>query len=424
MAGTSRGHNILDDYANLAINDEEENGLILEEEPSDENADLDYSHCLVGRLLTNRKVNFLAMQDTLSSVWRPVKGVFMEATSFPNVFLFKFFHELDVRRVLEDGPWTFNQQTLIVKKLEADEQLANVKLFEISMWVQVYDLPLGFNSEFILKSIGNYVGKFMKSDPKNTRGMWRSYLRILVSVDVRCPLKNQMRIKKSGGDWIWIKFKYERLPPFCFYCGRIGHSEKFCEVLFDNLEDKGVRKYDSSLRAQVQRQAVNSNNQWLRSPDGCLLNPMEGWGGQTSSQVDGTMRESRKVVTVDSAVSDHISTKSGMQVVIVSQDKESIGANNGIGIIEGETYVNNTAGNNLKLGPAREIPSAKVPNGLGITDPKRRRVDEPILSGLPTEQINNNNNEDTDMILSQSAEDTEPKNLIMAGSALQTRQSS
>lgn len=198
MAGTSKENNILENYAKLSINDEDEEGLILDE-PKGEKAGLqDYTFCLVGRLLTNRKTNFMAMQDTLSSIWRPVKGVFMEATSYPNIFLFKFFHELDVRRVLEDGPWTFNQQTLIIKKLEVDEQLANVELFEISMWVQVYELPIGFRSEFILKSIGNYVGTFIKSDPKNFQGMWRNYLRVHVTVDVRRPLKGQMRIKKSG----------------------------------------------------------------------------------------------------------------------------------------------------------------------------------------------------------------------------------
>lgn len=51
----------------------------------------------------------------------------MEPTSFPNIFLFKLFHDLDVKRVLEDGPWTFNQQVLLIKILEIDEQIANVK---------------------------------------------------------------------------------------------------------------------------------------------------------------------------------------------------------------------------------------------------------------------------------------------------------
>lgn len=424
MAGTLRDNSILEDYANLSINDENVEGLILDE-PLEEQTGVDYTHCLVGRLLTNRKVNFMAMQDTLSSVWRPVKGVFMEATSYPNTFLFKFFHELDVRRVLEDGPWTFNQQTLIVKKLEADEQLANVKLFEISMWVQVYELPFGFKSEFILKSIGNYVGTFVKSDSKNFEGMWRNYLRILVSVDVRSPLKSQMRVKKTGGDWLWIKFKYEKLPSFCFYCGRIGHTDKFCEALFDNPEDKEVRKYDSSLRAQVQRQVGASTNQWLRSPDGRMLNPMEGRGNPVGSQVDGLMGQDSGGTSANGAVDGHVHVKSGAQVVTDFQnmargkgliDKgQEYGVDGRVNLVHDKTE---TVGNNLNVGGKTDLGLIDT-NGLTFREQKRSRVDVSIQTG-PKE-----NNVGTDLEMTDTTNITEEvsKNRLKAGAALQTRQS-
>lgn len=28
--------------------------------------------------------------------------------------------------------------------------------------------------------------------------------------------------------------KYERLPIFCFYCGKIGYGENFCDRRFEN----------------------------------------------------------------------------------------------------------------------------------------------------------------------------------------------
>lgn len=244
----------------MSIEDDEGEGLILEEIPEN-NGDMDYERCLVGSFITNKKINFLAMQDTLSSIWRPVKGVFMEETHVPNIFLFKFFHDLDMQRVLDDGPWTFNQQVLLFKRLEKEEQLHMMKLTDLFMWVQVYDLPMRFNSECVHKSIGNYVGKFIATDPKNLQGMWRNYIRIKVAIDVRCPLKCKMRIKKSGGEWQWLSFKYERLPTFCFYCGLIGHSDKFCEKLFDNPQHKEVRMYDSSLRASLRKQSSIRQNQ-------------------------------------------------------------------------------------------------------------------------------------------------------------------
>lgn len=199
MAESSHVRDVVEGYGRLNISDDDQEGLILEELPT-ENHGVGYDRCLIGSLLTNRKVNFGAMQETLSAIWRPVKGVFMEETIYPNLFIFKFFHELDMKRVLDDGPWTFNQQVLLLKKLDVDEQLKDVKLSEVFIWLQIYDLPIGFNSEYILKSIGNYVGKFVESDQKNFQGLWRNYLRVKVALDVRRPLKSQMKIKKAGGE--------------------------------------------------------------------------------------------------------------------------------------------------------------------------------------------------------------------------------
>ncbi|XP_074347634.1 uncharacterized protein LOC141686500 [Apium graveolens] len=199
MTSSSKKIPIEEEYANLSINDEDEGGLILEEAGEDVPT-TEFDLCLVGSFVTTRKINFVAMQDTLSAIWRPVKGIYMEETVIPNLFLFKFFHELDMQRVLDDGPWTFNNQALMVKRLEMGEQLADIKLKELYMWIQVYDLPVGFNSEFILKSIGNYVGIFLQTDPKNFQGIWKNFLRIKVAVDVYKPLKSQMRIKRAGGE--------------------------------------------------------------------------------------------------------------------------------------------------------------------------------------------------------------------------------
>lgn len=243
-----------------------------------------------------------------------------------------------------------------------------------------------------------------------------------MSIDVPHPLKSQMHIKKSGGDWHWIKFKYERLPAFCFYCGRIGHTDKFCEALFDNPEDKDVRKYDSSLRAQMQRQTGNSTNQWLRGPDGRLLNPVEGRGIPVSSQMDGMMRDDSRVVTVNGAVGDCNPLNPGAQVGTAYPNMASRSGNYGMGNTEGDMSVINTEGNILKIVPAREMLNQK--NGLEIVDEKRHRVNGPNLNGLTEEQ--KNNIEDTYMTGTQHNEhndNMESKNLILAGTAMQTRQS-
>lgn len=141
----------------------------------------------------NKVINFTVMKNTMASIWPPGKGVCIKDLS-PTLFLLKFFHEIDVYRVLELGPWTFDQHILLVKRLEENEQPQTVPLFFASCFIQIYNLPIGFMSKFFLKNIGNYVDAFLDSDEHNFMGVWRTHMRIQVSIDVRKLLKRRMKL--------------------------------------------------------------------------------------------------------------------------------------------------------------------------------------------------------------------------------------
>ena len=217
-----------------------------------------------GKFLTDKVINFPAMKNTMASVWRPGKGVCIKDLS-PSLFLFQFFHEVDVKRVLDSGPWTFDQYILLVKRLEEKEQPRNVPLYFTSFWTQVYNLPIGFMSAKILKDIGNYVSTFLESDEHNLMGVWRNYMRIRVTIDVRKPLKRRMKLKKAGEDGIWVDFKYEHLNIFCFICGLLGHIEKQCPQLYECTSREIVKAYSHWMKAPNRKNAMNSGDRWLRS---------------------------------------------------------------------------------------------------------------------------------------------------------------
>lgn len=112
-----------------------------------------------------------------------------------------------MQKVLDGGPWTFEQSLLVYHKLEGNEDPHLVKLHRSDIWLQVYDLPQGLVSENILVNIGNFVGKFVKSDPANFNGGWRMYARIRITMDLDKPLKDldkplkrRMKIKREGGE--------------------------------------------------------------------------------------------------------------------------------------------------------------------------------------------------------------------------------
>lgn len=64
------------DYARLAIEEEEDGGLIIASDEATENGEiiLDSCYCLVGRFLTENVVNFGAMKNMMASLWRPRGG--------------------------------------------------------------------------------------------------------------------------------------------------------------------------------------------------------------------------------------------------------------------------------------------------------------------------------------------------------------
>lgn len=124
---------------------------------------------------------------------------------------------------------------------------------------------LGFYRKKVLIHIGKYIGECQSSDPNNLMGVWRNYMHIRVSIDVWKPLKRRLRLKKDGGDWFWVDFKYERLNTFCFICGLIWHLEKLCPKLYDCDAADITRPYGQEMKAPTYQNAMSSGRRWLRS---------------------------------------------------------------------------------------------------------------------------------------------------------------
>ena len=62
------------------------------------------------------------------------------------------------------GPWTFDRCVLLTKHLQEDEELVDVELFEIELWVQMYNFPTSLQSERVLREVGNSIGLFVEVD--------------------------------------------------------------------------------------------------------------------------------------------------------------------------------------------------------------------------------------------------------------------
>ncbi|KAL0416806.1 UNVERIFIED_CONTAM: hypothetical protein Slati_3512500 [Sesamum latifolium] len=88
--------------------------------------------------------------------------------------------------------------------------------------------------------IGNRLGKLKDVEIEPNGEVWGSSLRIRVAVNITKPLKRAMKIQTVLGDEQLLRFTYERLPNFCYFCGHLGHTTRSCELQYsDGFVDPG-----------------------------------------------------------------------------------------------------------------------------------------------------------------------------------------
>ncbi|GAU40727.1 hypothetical protein TSUD_14120 [Trifolium subterraneum] len=224
-------------FDSLDLDEEEELNFVVGED-TDEQQDLNL--CLVGRFVHDRPIRFKSMKACLADVWRLVKGMTVkEATQ--GLYLFKFFHPLDVEEVLKGGPWTFDNVTLIIDKLKIWVALQDIPLFHVNFWVQIHDVAIGMMLETVGKGLANYIGEFVEYDKNNNTSFWRKYMRVKVRVDVKSLLKTEKKIKLNG-DLVMQKISVRKYA-----------MEK----------DDGWRSWSNEIRVEVRRPGGRVGSRWL-----------------------------------------------------------------------------------------------------------------------------------------------------------------
>ncbi|MBA0756892.1 hypothetical protein Gotri_020033 [Gossypium trilobum] len=160
-----------DDLANLALADEEEEAFQEDAAVFDQNLQL----ILVGRCLTDSIVHFPSLRNTMADLWHPIRGICISDLG-ERCFLFQFFHEVDIRRVLARTPWFFNNHLLLLHRIQSGENPSLVHLTFSEFWVQVHDLPPGLMLESMAKQFGEFTKQpgTMKLLSWNVRGLGRS----------------------------------------------------------------------------------------------------------------------------------------------------------------------------------------------------------------------------------------------------------
>lgn len=130
------------------------------------------------------------MKTVLANLWHALGGVTITDIEEKR-FLFRFYCEAKITRVVKGSPWTFNSHLLFIETLSNSVDPLETPLLKARFWVQIHNLPAGFYSELMAKQFGVFIREFMEYDAKFVATGLKNFIKIRVMVDIRQPLKRK-----------------------------------------------------------------------------------------------------------------------------------------------------------------------------------------------------------------------------------------
>jgi hypothetical protein len=252
---------------NISLSEGEKTGITITEGEIEE-VRVQGGRCLVGRIWMAKRVNKDAFKDVLTRIWRTRRGVIFKELD-DNIWLFEFEEEDDMRRVLDGRPWSFDRYIIVLNEFDGRTPPTQMAFKQSPFWVQVHDMPLLCMTKGIATKIGESMGRLVEVDLAGDGAGWGRCLRIRVEIDLVKPLERGRALRLEGKSY-WVSFRYEKLPMFCFECGRIVHGDKGCPIprrtRMSAAED--VKQWGVGLRADDGRRRGYGAGSGLFSEDG------------------------------------------------------------------------------------------------------------------------------------------------------------
>lgn len=279
--------------------------------------------CLIGKLWTERSYNTFALMETMKKLWNPVKGMTCHDLGC-NLVAFQFNSIKDMKRVQDMEPWHFNKHVLVLKQITDDVQPSAIKYNTAPIWIRVYDLPFIGRDENTITQLGKRVGEVLAIDKESCAGMTRS-VRLKVEIQLDKPLKRGIRVRIGKAEPVWLPITYERLPSFCYACGKLGHTHKDCDTTDDKEEElhEDELRYGYFLRASPHKQTVVKVEKRGNNRDDLRKSLFAGKKEEVVQEADQTVREEKENVGTENQICELLNSLESVNFKIPENEEQS-----------------------------------------------------------------------------------------------------
>jgi hypothetical protein len=99
----------------------------------------------IGKLMSEKPAFAGAMVDALGPLWCPMQGLECKGLG-ENKFLFTFHQVSGRKKAVDNGPWHFENELLVMEEFVVSKTLDEYEFNKIPIWVRIFKLPLGMMS--------------------------------------------------------------------------------------------------------------------------------------------------------------------------------------------------------------------------------------------------------------------------------------
>ena len=170
--------------------------MILEEQWGDQLSACNLS--LVGKFLFLKPINYCAAKETIRAIWR--MGRSLRIVEVGNDLLqFQFPTEFQLQWVLDNGPWAFDNNLLVLCRWDKGMNAFSVTLTHAQFWVQVWGLPFDLMTLKIRTLVRNSMGRCLQVDGRIEQSEQARFLCVKVELPLYKPLRRGGSFYQSRG---------------------------------------------------------------------------------------------------------------------------------------------------------------------------------------------------------------------------------
>ncbi|XP_020890722.1 uncharacterized protein LOC110230865 [Arabidopsis lyrata subsp. lyrata] len=147
-----------------------------------------------------------------------------------NAFLFRVPNSATRNRILAQGLWQIEGQTMFVAKWKPGPTPKKPELSSAPVWLELRNVPYQFFNHDGFEFIAGLVGEPKGLHPSTANMTNLEVAKVFTLIDPRKPLPEAVNVQFASGEICRILVSSPWMPPVCSFCKEVGHNLKHCKL--------------------------------------------------------------------------------------------------------------------------------------------------------------------------------------------------